>query len=47
MENFDPRYLQLKKGIEKLSISEIQKILDYPEEMVYDGYNFDPYTKRY
>lgn len=47
MKNIDLRYLQLKKGIEKLSSSEIKKILEYPEEMVYDGYNFDPYTKRY
>lgn len=43
----DPRYLQLRKSIEKLTAAEIKRILDYPEEMVYDGYNFDPSTKRY
>lgn len=43
----DARYIRIRTAIERLSADQIKRILEYPEEMVYDGYNFDPYTKRY
>lgn len=43
----DSRYIRFRQAIEKLSIQEIKRFLDYPKDMVYDGYNFEPYAKRY
>jgi hypothetical protein len=43
----DLRYIQLKKGLEQLSITQLQKILDYKEDMVFDIWNFDEENKLY
>ena len=43
----DPRYIRIKSAIEKLSTEQIQKILSYNQEMVYDEFNFDETAKRY
>jgi hypothetical protein len=43
----DPRYQALKLGLEQLSSSQLQRILDYPLEMVYDQFNYDELTGRF
>lgn len=43
----DPRYLRLKQGLLQLTNQELQKVLDHPEPMVYDGFNFDETTGRF
>lgn len=43
----DLRYLKIKSGLSKLTETELIKIIDYPNEMVYDDYNFDPITQRF
>jgi hypothetical protein len=43
----DERYKALKQGLEQLSSSQLQSILDYSPEMVYDMFNYDEATGRY
>lgn len=43
----DLRYTTLKKGLEQLDNSEIQKIIDYPGEMVFDQFNFDESNNKF
>lgn len=43
----DARYKALKQGLEQLSSSRLQSILDYPLEMVYDKFNYDEATGRF
>ena len=43
----DPRYVALKHGLEQLTSDQLQQILDYRKEMVYDMYNYDEDTGRY
>ena len=43
----DLRYLKIKSGLSKLNKAELQRILDYPHEMVYDDFNFDLVTQRF
>lgn len=37
----DQRYLKLKEGLNQLNIEELQRILDYEDEMVCDTYIYD------
>lgn len=43
----DPRYIALRRGLEQLTTEEINRILSYNKEMVYDDFNFDPISKRF
>lgn len=45
--NPDPRYLQLKKGLDQLTTEQLNKILEHPEPMVYDVWNFEEATGRF
>jgi len=38
--NEDPRKIGLKEGLRQLSASQIQKVLDWPHEMVLDTWNY-------
>jgi hypothetical protein len=43
----DPRYLKLRKGLEQLSTPQLRKILNHPDPMVFDTWNFEEATGRY
>jgi len=43
----DLRYLALKRGLNQLTVVELQRIIYYLPEMIYDEYNFDPNLKRF
>lgn len=36
----DPRKTGLKQGLRQLSIEQLQRVIDYPGEMVLDSFNF-------
>ena len=36
----DPRKTGLKNGLRQLTAEQIQRVIDYPGEMVYDTYNY-------
>lgn len=36
----DPRKIGLKNGLRQLTIEQLQRVIDYPEEMVLDSYNY-------
>lgn len=36
----DPRKTGLKNGLRQLSIEQLQRVIDYPEEMILDTYNY-------
>jgi hypothetical protein len=38
--NEDPRKIGLKNGLRQLNIIQLQKIINYPDEMVLDTYNY-------
>ena len=38
--NEDPRKIGLKNGLRQLTIEQIQRVLDYPGEMVLDTFNY-------
>ncbi len=41
-EHFDdPRKVGLKNGLRQLTIEQIQRVIDYPGEMVLDNYNYE------
>lgn len=40
MENEDPRKTGLKNGLRQLTVDELQKVIDYPGEMVLDEFNY-------
>jgi hypothetical protein len=37
----DPRKVGLKNGLRQLTIEQIQRVIDYPGEMVLDSYNYE------
>ncbi len=37
----DPRKTGLKNGLRQLTIEQIQRVIDYPSEMVLDSYNYE------
>ena len=39
--NEDPRKTGLKNGLRQLTIEQLQRILDYPKEIVLDSYNYE------
>lgn len=43
----DLRYHKLKFGLNQLTNEELQRILDYPDEMVYDEVLYDEKTGRF
>lgn len=47
MREDDLRYIKLKKGLSQLTVEELQRILDYKGEMVYDTYNYEESTGRW
>lgn len=36
----DPRKIGLKEGLRQLTIEQLQRVIDYPGEMVLDSYNY-------
>lgn len=38
--NKDPRKIGLKNGLHQLSIEQLQRVLDYPGEMILDTHNY-------
>lgn len=36
----DPRKTGLKNGLRQLTVEQLQRVIDYPGEMVLDSYNF-------
>lgn len=36
----DPRKTGLKNGLRQLTIEQLQRVIDYPDEMVYDSFNY-------
>lgn len=41
-ESFDdPRKVGLKNGLRQLTIEQLQRVIDYPDEMVLDSYNYE------
>ena len=38
--NEDPRKTGLKNGLRQLTIEQLQRVIDYPGEMVLDSYNY-------
>lgn len=40
MSNEDPRKTGLKNGLRQLTVEQLQRVIDYPGEMVYDTYNY-------
>lgn len=36
----DPRKTGLKNGLRQLTVEQLQRVIDYPGEMVYDTYNY-------
>ena len=36
----DPRKTGLKNGLRQLTIEQLQRVIDYPSEMVLDSYNY-------
>lgn len=36
----DPRKTGLKNGLRQLTIEQLQRVIDYPNEMVLDSYNY-------
>lgn len=43
----DPRYLALKRGLTQLTCHELIEIILFPNQMVFDNFNFDYTTKRF
>ena len=43
----DLRYLKIRAVLSKLTKDELQKIIDFPDEMVYDEFNFDLVKQHY
>jgi len=43
----DQRYCVLRRGLEQLTTAQLQKVLDHPEPMVYDQFNYDEATGFY
>lgn len=39
--NEDPRKIGLKNGLRQLTIEQLQRVIDYPGEMVLDTYNYE------
>ena len=39
--NEDPRKTGLKNGLRQLTVEQIQRVIDYPGEMVLDSYNYE------
>ncbi len=39
--NEDPRKTGLKNGLRQLTAEQIQRVIDYPGEMVLDSYNYE------
>ena len=39
--NEDPRKAGLKKGLHQLTIEQLQRVIDYPNEMILDSYNYE------
>jgi hypothetical protein len=37
----DPRKVGLKNGLRQLTIEQLQRVIDYPGEMVLDSYNYE------
>lgn len=37
----DPRKTGLKNGLRQLTIEQLQRVIDYPGEMVLDSYNYE------
>lgn len=37
----DPRKTGLKKGLRQLTSEQLQRVIDYPDEMVLDSYNYE------
>lgn len=37
----DPRKTGLKSGLRQLTVEQIQRVIDYPGEMVLDSYNYE------
>lgn len=40
MKSEDPRKTGLKKGLSQLTIKQLQRVIDYPNEMILDDYNY-------
>lgn len=40
-ETEDPRKTGLKNGLRQLTAEQIQRVIDYPNEMVLDSYNYE------
>jgi len=40
MTSEDPRKTGLKNGLRQLTTEQLQRVIDYPNEMVLDSYNF-------
>jgi hypothetical protein len=38
--NEDPRKTGLKNGLRQLTVEELQKVINYPDEMILDTYNY-------
>lgn len=39
--NEDPRKTGLKNGLRQLTTEQLQRVIDYPNEMVLDSYNYE------
>jgi len=39
--NEDPRKVGLKNGLRQLTIEQLQRVINYPGEMVLDSYNYE------
>lgn len=39
--NEDPRKAGLKNGLRQLTVEQLQRVIDYPGEMVLDTYNYE------
>lgn len=40
MENEDPRKTGLKKGLRQLTVEQLERVLNYPNEMILDEFNY-------
>ena len=40
-ETEDPRKTGLKNGLRQLTVEQLQRVIDYPGEMVLDSYNYE------
>lgn len=37
----DPRKISLKNGLRQLTVEQLQRVIDYPGEMVLDSFNYE------